>query len=146
MPCAFVSEICVQTAKILKYKELYLQCNSMKQVVLQGKDWYKDKAIGINTISSTVKRLVFSVGLQGYYTNHSLRHTCASFLYNDTENVPEQVIAEQTGHRSLAIRNYKHTKQDLKRKVRKILTDGPSATVTSSALSIQMFLFLRIVN
>ena len=107
----------------LKYKELYPQCNSLKNIQLCGMSWYP---VGINTLSATVKKLALAVGIDVFFTNHSLCHTCASFLYSDQENCPEQVIAEQTGHRSLAIRKYKHTKKDLKCKVSSVLTDGLS--------------------
>ena len=52
-----------------------------------------------------------------------MRASCATVLYNDKSNIPEQAIAERTGHRSLAIRSYKRTKDTLKRKVSDILTD-----------------------
>ena len=76
-----------------------------------------------------------NVGIEGYFTNHSLRHMCASLLFNDEEYIPEQVIAEQTGHHSLAIRKYKHMKPELKCKVSNILTDGPTSAKTSSVVS-----------
>ena len=46
-------------------------------------------------------------GLPGYYTNHSLRATAATRLYH--ANFDEQVIQEVTGHRSLAVHEYKRT-------------------------------------
>ena len=64
---------------------------------------------------------------QAFSTNHSLRHTAATLLHNDDSNLSEQVIAERTGHRSPAIRRYKHTKSNLKRKVSSILTDSKSS-------------------
>ena len=60
--------------------------------------------------------------MEGFFTNHSLRSSCATILYNDPANIPEQAIAERTGHRSLAIRSYKRTQHELKRKVSDILT------------------------
>ena len=100
----------------------YLQSRSSKQIK-SGKGWYKDRAVGENTLGTVVKRVTGDAELQGFYTNHSLRASCATTLYNDPCNLPEQVIAERTGHRSLAIRSYKHTKNSLKRKVSDILTD-----------------------
>ena len=37
-------------------------------------------------------------GLEGNFTNHSLRITCASRMYE--RQMPEQMIKEITGHRS----------------------------------------------
>ena len=46
----------------------------------------------------------------GFYTNHSLRATCATRLYEN--NVDEQLIMEQTGNNSNAVRKYKRTNDD----------------------------------
>ena len=89
--------------RTMKYFELYLQANSQKQVLQTGL-WYRDRAIEINTISHMVKDLFLSAGIDGYFTNHSLRHTAVTLLHN--KEVPEQTIAEVNGHRSLAIRRY----------------------------------------
>ena len=76
--------------------------------------WFCDAPVGINTLQNTVKRLCESAGLQGYYTNHSLRAACATRMYN--ADIPEQCIQEVTGHRSLAVRSYKKTSVGMKRK------------------------------
>ena len=116
------------------FRELYLQANCRSKILKTG-EWYRDHPVGINTLSAVVKKLAKQAGLEGYFTYHSLCHTCASLLHNDVENIPEQVIAEKTGHRSLTICRYKHTKKELKRKVSSILTDGPSSATTSGELS-----------
>ena len=55
-----------------------------------------------------MKRLCDSVGIEGFITNHSLRATAATRLYESGVN--EQLIMERTGHRSLeGIRSYKRT-------------------------------------
>ena len=51
-------------------------------------------------------------GIPGYYTNHSLRATAATHLYQN--NVDEQIIQEFTGHCSIAVREYKRTSDDQK--------------------------------
>ena len=49
-----------------------------------------------------------SASFEGYYSNHSLRRTCATRLYD--RGLPEQLIQEATGHRSVdGVRCYKHT-------------------------------------
>ena len=48
----------------------------------------------------------------GKFTNHSLRATSASRMYQS--NVPEQVIKEVTGHRSDCVRIYKRTSDDIR--------------------------------
>ena len=51
-----------------------------------------------------------SANIGGYRTNHSLRATSASRLYQS--NLDEQIICETTGHRSSAVRSYKRTSID----------------------------------
>ena len=54
------------------------------------------------------------------YTNHSLRRSCATRLYDG--GVPEQLIQETTGHRSSdGVRAYKCTSSALKREASEIL-------------------------
>ena len=40
--------------------------------------WYQARPVGHNKLSQTVKRLCESSGVDGYYTNHSLRRTAAT--------------------------------------------------------------------
>ena len=69
--------------------------------------WYYDSAVGVNKLQNVVKTMCKNAGLDGFYTNHSLRSTAATHMYQG--NVPEQVIQEITGHRSSAVRGYKRT-------------------------------------
>ena len=69
--------------------------------------WYKDSAIGVNKLQKTVKSMWERAGLQGFFSNHSLRATSATHMYNACND--EQVIQKTTGHRSLAVRSYKKT-------------------------------------
>ncbi len=56
----------------------------------------------------------------GYFTNHSLRRSCATRLYD--AGIPEQVIQETTGHLSSdGIKAYKCTSSSLKRKASELL-------------------------
>ena len=66
----------------------------------------------MNKLKTIVKDICKEGGLVGKYTNHSLRATCASRMYNN--QVPEQIIKEVTGHRSEAVRIYKCTSDKLR--------------------------------
>ena len=62
------------------------------------------------SLHSLVKNTFFSRShFLGFYSNHSLRATCATRLYR--AGVDEQLIMETTGHRSLAVRRYKRTSE-----------------------------------
>ena len=57
----------------------------------------------------------------GHYTNHSLRRSCATRLYDGT-GVPKQLFQETAGHRSSdGVRAYKCSSSALKREASKIL-------------------------
>lgn len=75
--------------------------------------WYDRRAIGHNLLSNTVKRICQKAGLQGYFTNHSLRSTAATRLFE--AGVDEQLIMLRTGHSTTAgVRSYKRVGETLK--------------------------------
>ena len=63
----------------------------------------------------------------GNFTCHSLRATLASRMYE--QGLDEQLIQEQTGHTSSAVRNYKRTFDTLKRKVSSAVQSDVSKVV-----------------
>ncbi len=74
----------------------------------KGTVWYSSVAIGKNKLSSMVQAICRDAGIKGHKTNHSLRATGATQLY--TAGVPEKIIQERTGHRSLeCLRMYERT-------------------------------------
>ena len=70
--------------------------------------WFSTIPLGHNTLQSTVVRICNAAGIGGFKTNHSLRATAATRLYQ--LGVDEQLVMEQTGHHSIdGIRSYKRT-------------------------------------
>lgn len=86
---------------------------------LKSDTWYSCQPLGVNQISGTVARLCKTAHLTGFRTNHSLRATAASRLFN--KNFDEQLICETTGHRSTAVRAYKRTSDGQKKSISKVL-------------------------
>ncbi len=82
--------------------------------------WYQDIPIGVNRLHGFVKEITAKAGLDGFFTNHSLRSTAATWLYQG--GVEEQVI---TGHRSLAVRGYKWMDEKQKCRASQILQNNP---------------------
>ena len=77
--------------------------------------------MGKNTLSKMVKDLCVEAGVSGQKSNHSLRATGCTELYQ--AGVPEKVIQERTGHLSLAgLRQYKCTSSKQQEVVLRILT------------------------
>ena len=65
-----------------------------------------------------------------YKTNHSLRATGATSLYQ--KGVPEKLIQERTGHRSIeALRVYEHTNNSQHQAVSNLLSGQPPSHSTS---------------
>ena len=75
--------------------------------------WFCDQPFGNNKIAATVKELCKKGNIEGNYTNHSLRATSASRMYES--NVTEQIIKEITGHRSDCVRTYKRTSDNIRK-------------------------------
>ena len=92
----------------------------------KGNIWYYKKAAGRETLANVVKKVMGKAGFDGHFTNHSLRRNCVTNLYDN--GVPEQVIQETTGHRSVeGVRAYKRTSSAMKRKISAILNQSQSS-------------------
>ena len=93
-----------------------------------GQFWYSGKPIGHDTLDKTVARMCSLGGIGGYRTNHSLRTTAATRLYQ--AGVDGQLVMEKTGHRSIeGVRSYKHTSEQQLQQLSDIL-HGSSSTVS----------------
>ena len=86
------------------------------------KVWFCDQPYGNHKVSSTIKLMCKKAGLVGKYTNHSLRASSASRMYES--EIPEQVIKEITGHRSECVRTYKRTPDSIKQKASVTISGG----------------------
>ena len=98
---------------IMKYMGLLPVNRNCKSFYLQPKKrftpncWYQDRPVGLNKLQSMVRQVCEQGGIPGFFTNHSLRATAATRLYHN--DIDEQIIQEVTGHRSVAMREYKRT-------------------------------------
>ena len=89
--------------------------------------WYLSRPVGHNTLNETVKRLCDKAGEKGHYTNHSLRRTCATCLFQ--HGVDEQTIMSVTGHRSTdAVRVYKKISHEQQEEVSDVIQAKKSKT------------------
>ena len=55
--------------------------------------------VGVNKLKTFLSNISAESGIDVHYTNHSLRATAVTRMYNT--GVPEKLIAEKSGHRSL---------------------------------------------
>ena len=76
-----------------------------------GDTWFQARPVG-HILGCVVKRLCASAGLQGHFTNHSLRATAATRLFK--AGVDEQLIMQRTGHSTTAgVCSYKRVGEKL---------------------------------
>ena len=103
---------------------------------VKGVVWYSKVPVGHNTLSQTVGRLCKQAGITGYKTNHSLRVTSTTRLFQS--GVDEQFIMSHTGHRSIdGVRSYKRISEEQKRAVSGILSSTCTKINTKPAQSDQ---------
>ena len=97
--------------------------------------WFSSVPIGHTTLADTIARLCKCAGIPGYKTNHSLRATAATRLYQ--AGVDEQLIMEKTGHRSLeGVRSYKRTNMEQQENLSDILSATKRPAIQSSSASV----------
>ncbi|XP_048257305.1 uncharacterized protein LOC124152981 [Haliotis rufescens] len=81
---------------------------------------YSSQVIGVNKLKTLMKKMCESAGIEGYFTNHSGKRTCATRLYE--EGIEEQEIMRITGHRSTkAVRKYKRPSQEMLSSIENVL-------------------------
>ena len=82
--------------------------------------WYANRVVGYNTLAGVVKKLCTNGGIKGRKSNHSLRCTAATRLFQ--KGTDEQLIMQVTGHRSInGVRSYKRVCPDQFHEISKVL-------------------------
>ena len=85
-----------------------------------SKSWYTNQRVGVNKLKTILPMLSSESDRGVKYTNHSLRATSTTRMFS--KGVPEKLIAEKTGHRSLkALRFYERTNPEMERALNAIL-------------------------
>ncbi len=92
------------------------KCSALYRYPLSPKNatpstWYTEKPLGVNALKKIVSNLTGKAGLVGKYSNHSLRVSAATQMYE--QGIDEQTIKEITGHKSDSVRSYKHVNKEL---------------------------------
>ena len=99
-----------------------------------AKPWYSSVPVGKNTLERKFAIICDRAGIQGTITNHSLWATSATHMYRS--GVPEKVIQEQTGHRSVeALRIYERSDSQQHQAVSNILSSSGDRSKTQSSMS-----------
>ncbi len=97
-------------------------CRPLPNVpVDETKPWYVATPVGRNQLCQMVSKMCEMAKIKGVKTNHSLRVSGASALFD--AGVPERIIQSRTGHRSLeSLRVYEHVTDEQNVEVSKILS------------------------
>ena len=86
---------------------------------------FSSQIVGVNTLKNIVKNFCTEAGFKGQFSNHSGKVSCATELFRN--NIDEQLIMKQTGHRSVdAVRCDKRPTAEHEKHVSSILQPPPS--------------------
>ena len=97
---------------------IFSHCRNQKVIAI----WFSKVLCGHNTLQKIVPELMKAAGISGYFTNHSLRASAATRLFEG--GVDEQLIMSQTGHVSReGVRAYKQTTTKLSEVTSKVATE-----------------------
>ena len=89
--------------------------------------WYTRTPVGHNMLSHTVSCLFEEAGVTGHFTNHSLRATAATRMFDAGSD--EQLIMHRTGHNSsVVVHSYKRITDSLKEKTSDVLNASAPPT------------------
>ena len=83
--------------------------------------WYGEQVVEINSIRKVVRNLLCSADIDGYFTNHSLRRSGCTRLFQ--AGVERKIVKEISGHRSDAIDQYENTSEMQKQKVSNVIAN-----------------------
>ena len=82
--------------------------------------WYSNRPIGIHCLRKTVNELLKNSDLDGFFSNHSLRRTSTTRLFN--AGVDRKLVKEFTGHTSDAVDQYQITSHHQREQISKIVS------------------------
>ena len=81
--------------------------------------WYKKQRVGMNNVGNLQQKINKLLGIEGHKTNHSLRRTQATSLFQVGRTGEE--VKERTGHKSCAVEEYMQTSNEQKRETSAVL-------------------------
>ena len=90
--------------------------------------WYSHQVVGICTLRKTIGRMLKDAKLDGFFTNHSLRRSGTSRLFQ--AGVDRKIIKEYTGHRSDVVDQYQITSEAQRQELSAILAHPKASNAT----------------
>ena len=112
----------------------YVRPVSDAQFAANPEKWFTSLPIGKNSLSTMLKKMCAEAGVAGKKTNNSLRAYAATELFNT--GIPEKVIQERSGHRSLeGLRKYERVSEQQRQDAYKTLAPYSRPCVPSETNS-----------
>jgi hypothetical protein len=93
-----------------------------------GSMWYGIVPVGVNFIAKATKLMMQRTNIEGYFTNHSLRRTAITRMFNG--GIEESRICQVSGHRSSAVRDYQVPGERMKKEISAVI-QGHHAVISS---------------
>ena len=84
--------------------------------------WYSTQVVGRHTHTKVVASLLQDAKLDGNFTNHSLRRTSTTHLFQT--GVDRKIVKEFTGHVSDAVDKYQITTSDEQKEKMSVILHG----------------------
>ena len=112
-----------------KYLSLCPQYTKKPNFYLQSKQkytpsiWYAGQVVGENSIAKVVKELMKEAKIDVFFTNHSLRRSGCTRLFN--AGIDRKLVKEATGHRSDAVDAYQVTSDEQRLTMSKVIASPP---------------------
>ncbi len=97
--------------------------------------WYSCQPLGINTLQHVVLKLANCANLRGKHTNHSLRATGPTRMYET--GMDDKLVCNLTGHCSNAVLEYKHTSKEMKNHVSQVLYGNAQSYVLVKTMEVK---------
>ena len=91
--------------------------------------WYAGQVVGENSIAKVVKEIMKEAKIEGFFTNHSLRRSGGTQLFN--AGINRKLVKEATGHKSDAVDAYQVTSDEQRHTMSKVILCPSVSNVTA---------------
>ena len=93
--------------------------------------WYGEQVVGINSIRKIMGEISKQTGLEGFFTNHSLRRSGTTRLFQ--AGIDRKIIKEFMGHISDAVDAYQITSDQQRQRLSEVIAAGVVADTESES-------------
>lgn len=107
---------------LLLNRRISSTCVLKKGIPSGDSPWYDGVPVGKEKLRTFLQAMCKEAGISEHKTNHSLRATGASAMFN--AGVSDKLIRDVTGHRSTALQLYERPTLQQKQAVSRVLVQG----------------------